>query len=72
MMATFLKVTEGGLSEIALHSMINRVYFILTRQPLLYWRSEVSDELFGVVVNGSSFSHSRNNGGKVVISQDHF
>ena len=33
---------------------------------------EVSDELFGVVVNGSSFSHSRNNGGKVVISQDHF
>ena len=37
-MGTFLKVTEGGLSEIALYSMNNRVYFILTRQPLLYWR----------------------------------
>ena len=33
---------------------------------------EVTDELLGVVVDGTTFLHSRHNGGKVVVSQDHF
>ena len=35
-------------------------------------RDEVTDELFGVIVNGSSLLHCSHNGRKVVICQNHF
>ena len=35
-------------------------------------RDEVTDELFSVIVNGSSLLHSCHDGRKVVICQHHF